>query len=71
MAICLAPHHPFSQNRRTNVLLLGPPGVGKTAFAIGLALKAPEAGHRIPFVASHDLVARFRRAVRMDRSTGC
>ena len=51
----------------TNVLLLGPPGVGKTALAIGLALKALEAGHRISFVASHDLVARFRRAVRMDR----
>lgn len=51
----------------TNVLLLGPPGVGKTALAIGLSLKALEAGHRISFVASHDLVARFRRAVRMDR----
>ena len=51
----------------TNVLLLGPPGVGKTALAIGLALKALEAGHRISLVASLDLVARFRRAVRMDR----
>ena len=51
----------------TNVLLLGPPGVGKTALAVGLGIKALEAGHRIFFIACHDLVARFRRAARMDR----
>lgn len=51
----------------TNVLLLGPPGVGKTALAIGLGLKALEAGHRISFMACHDLVVRHRRACRADR----
>lgn len=51
----------------TNVLLLGPPGVGKTALAVGLALKAVEAGHRILFIAFHDLVIRHKRAIRLDR----
>ncbi len=50
-----------------NVLLLGPPGVGKTALAVGLGIKALEAGHRIFFIACHDFVTRFRRAARMDR----
>lgn len=30
-----------------NVILLGPPGVGKTHLAIGLGLKAIERGHRV------------------------
>jgi len=51
----------------TNVLLLGPPGVGKTALAVGLGLRALKAGHRISFVACHDLVIRHRRACRSDR----
>ena len=51
----------------TNVLLLGPPGVGKTALAVGLGLKAVEAGQRIFFIACHDLVTRYRKACRADR----
>lgn len=51
----------------TNVLLLGPPGVGKTALAIGLALRALEAGHRIYFIPCHDLVGRLRKAIKLDR----
>lgn len=51
----------------TNVLLLGPPGVGKTALAVGLGMKALEARHRISFLACHDLVIRHRRACRSDR----
>ena len=51
----------------TNVLLLGPPGVGKTALAVGLGMRALEEGHRISFLACHDLVLRHRRACRADR----
>lgn len=51
----------------TNVLILGPPGVGKTALAVGLSIRALEQGHRIYFIACHDFVARFRRALRADR----
>jgi DNA replication protein DnaC len=50
-----------------NLLLLGPPGVGKTALAVGLSIRAIEAGHRIFFITCHDLVGRFKRAARFDR----
>ena len=51
----------------TNVLFLGPPGVGKTALAVGLGIKAIESGCRIYFIACHDFVGRYRKAVRYDR----
>jgi len=51
----------------TNVLLLGQPGVGKTALAIGLALRALEAGHRIYYIPCHDLVGRLGKAIKLDR----
>jgi DNA replication protein DnaC len=45
-----------------NVLFLGPPGVGKSHLALGLSLKALEAGHRVYFLTLHDLVAKARAA---------
>ena len=51
----------------SNVLFLGPPGVGKTALAVGLGLCALEAGHRILFISCHDLVKRLRKATRLGR----
>jgi DNA replication protein DnaC len=53
-----------------NVLLLGPPGVGKTHLAVALGLRAIEAGHGVYFVRAHDLVEDLRRAQeehRLDR----
>jgi DNA replication protein DnaC len=46
----------------TNVLLLGPPGVGKTHLAIGLGRKAIEQGHTCRFIAASDLVQQLARA---------
>ena len=45
-----------------NVLLLGPPGVGKTHLAIGLGRKAVELGASALFVPALGLVAQLMRA---------
>lgn len=39
-----------------NLLFEGPPGVGKTHLAIGLAMKALEKGHRVRFFCAQDLM---------------
>ncbi len=45
-----------------NVLVLGPPGVGKTHLAVALGLKAIEAGYRVLFVTAANLIATLTKA---------
>ncbi len=45
-----------------NVVLLGPPGTGKTHLAIGLGIKAAQAGHRVLFATATDWVTRLHAA---------
>ncbi|MCX4024614.1 ATP-binding protein [Endozoicomonas sp. SM1973] len=53
-----------------NVVLLGPPGVGKTHLAIALAVKAAEAGQRVLFLSFEQLMTKLKKAElenRLDR----
>ena len=47
---------------RSNVALLGPPGVGKTMIAVALAVAACQAGFSIYFTTLDDLVRKLRTA---------
>ena len=47
---------------RENVVFLGPPGTGKTMLAIGLGIRACQAGHRVLFATAAEWVARLADA---------
>src|SRR5438876_699740 len=51
---------------RENVVLLGPPGTGKTHLAIALSIRACLAGHRVAFAAATEWVAKLAEAKRQN-----
>ena len=46
-----------------NLVILGPPGVGKTHLAVGLGLKAIERGYRVLFTTAAALITSLTRAL--------
>lgn len=48
--------------RKENVILLGPPGVGKTHLAISLAVAAAQSGRRVYYGTLADLIASLEEA---------
>jgi DNA replication protein DnaC len=46
-----------------NVIILGPPGVGKTHLSVGLGLKAIEHGYRVLFTTAAAMIATLTRAL--------
>ena len=53
--------------RRENVVLLGPPGLGKTHLAIAIGIKACEAGYPVAFASTTGWLSRLAAA--HDRNT--
>ena len=45
-----------------NVILLGPPGIGKTHLAIGIGVKATQAGHSVLFDTAGNWITRLAAA---------
>lgn len=51
----------------SNIVLLRPPGTGKTHLATGLRLRATQLGHRVLFATAIDWVARLQAAHQGER----
>lgn len=54
-------------HEHSNVIFLGPPGVGKTHLSVALAEASIQAGFGAYFITAHDLVADLGRAYREGR----
>lgn len=54
---------------RKNVVLLGPPGTGKTHLSIALGVAAARKGYRVAFASAQEWVTRLAEAKRFGRLT--
>ncbi|PPI88995.1 IS21-like element helper ATPase IstB [Nocardia nova] len=54
-------------DKAQNVVLLGPPGTGKTHLSIGLGIAAAHHGHRVLFATAVEWVARLQAAHQQGR----
>ncbi|NCB41499.1 MAG: AAA family ATPase [Clostridia bacterium] len=53
--------------RAENVIFLGPPGVGKTHLAVGLAVEAIRNGYTAYFLSAHELIAMIKENIASGR----
>lgn len=53
--------------RTENVIFLGPPGVGKTHLAVGLAVEAIKNGFTAYFLSAHELITMIRENIESGR----
>ena len=53
--------------RKENIILLGPSGVGKTHLAIALGYLATQGGVKVKFITAADLVMQLEKAQRQER----
>ena len=53
--------------RKENIILLGPSGVGKTHLAIALGYLATQGGMKVKFITAADLVLQLEKAQRQER----
>ena len=54
-------------DEKNNIILLGPPGVGKTHLSVALGLKAAEAGFRVYFTTATDMLSRLSKGFSLGR----
>ena len=57
------------EERKENVVFLGPPGVGKTHLAISRAIAAAQSGRRVYYGTLADLITSLKEAQQAGRLT--